>query len=187
MRCGVGTTTVMLNVLLLCAGALAAAAAGEPAAEVVESTAVEKPPEAPQPLASGRSFGDQHEWYSFDDGLRVAEAHGKPAVIVIHKSWCGACRSLGPRFAASEEITALAKDFVMINVQDDEEPRDASWHPDGSYIPRIFFYDGVRRPQPLLSRGAVSVASFATRACVRARARARAHTRKHAHRQVHVP
>lgn len=99
----------------------------------------------PKPMANGaRGFGEQFEWYSFDDGLRAAEAFAKPAVVVIHKSWCGACRNLGPVFAASEELMSLAKDFVMINVADDEEPRDAAWHPDGSYIPRIFFYDGVR-------------------------------------------
>jgi len=26
--------------------------------------------------------------------------------------------------------------------QDQEEPTDAAWHVDGSYIPRIYFYDG---------------------------------------------
>ena len=52
----------------------------------------------------------------------------------------------GPHYlicTANPEIAAAAKDFIMVNVADDEEPRDAGWHPDGSYIPRIFFYDGV--------------------------------------------
>jgi hypothetical protein len=49
--------------------------------------------------------------------------------------------------AANQEILTLAKSFIMVNVADDEEPRDAGWHPDGSYIPRVFFYDGVFSPR----------------------------------------
>ena len=110
----------LLTFLLLLAGS------GQSAAQGGESV-------APQPMQEGgRGFGDAISWYSFDDGLRAAEAQAMPALVVIHKSWCGACRSLGPAFAASAEITALASEFIMINVRDDEEPRDASWHPDGS-------------------------------------------------------
>ena len=110
----------LLTFLLLLAGS------GQSAAQGGESV-------APQPMQEGgRGFGDAISWFSFDDGLRAAEAQAMPALVVIHKSWCGACRSLGPAFAASAEITALASEFIMINVRDDEEPRDASWHPDGS-------------------------------------------------------
>lgn len=110
----------LLTFLILLAGS------GQSAAQGGESV-------APQPMQEGgRGFGDAISWYSFDDGLRAAEAQAMPALVVIHKSWCGACRSLGPAFAASAEIAALASEFIMINVRDDEEPRDASWHPDGS-------------------------------------------------------
>lgn len=38
----------------------------------------------------------------------------------------------------------LAKDFVMINVYDDDEKGDdPRWQPEGQYIPRIIFYDGL--------------------------------------------
>jgi protein-disulfide reductase (glutathione) len=61
-------------------------------------------------------------------------------VVVIHKSWCGACKRLGPSFAADPQVKELAAEFVMINVHDDEEPADDKYKPDGGYVPRIFFF-----------------------------------------------
>jgi protein-disulfide reductase (glutathione) len=61
--------------------------------------------------------------------------------VVIWKSWCGACKSLRPRFAESEAIQQLADKFVMVNTVDDEEPTDEKYKKDGSYIPRIYFAD----------------------------------------------
>lgn len=51
------------------------------------------------------------------------------------QSWCGACKRLGPHFAASNEILERSKNFVMINVQDDDDPHDSKYQP-GSLRPR---------------------------------------------------
>eukprot|EP01147_Barroeca_monosierra_P009311 gene9311-1578_t len=86
-----------------------------------------------------RGWGDSVAWRTLDAGSVEAAETGKPLMLLIHKSWCGACKSLKPKLASSDEFAELSKYFVMVNLQDDEEPDDAAYAPDGRYIPRILF------------------------------------------------
>ena len=89
----------------------------------------------------GRGFGDRYKWFTVEEGLQQAAATDKPAMVVIHKSWCGACKRLGPLFAESSELLKLSEEFVMINVHDDEEPAAPQYKPYGGYVPRILFFE----------------------------------------------
>jgi thiol-disulfide isomerase/thioredoxin len=83
----------------------------------------------------GNGFGDDYDWFTFDAGMAEAKETGKPAMLVFHKSWCGACKRLAPVFAASDELKSAADDFVLINVHDDEDkPLSDEWAPDGGSV-----------------------------------------------------
>lgn len=37
-------------------------------------------------------LGSHIDWHTLDDGLSLAEQEKKPLMLIIHKSWCGACK-----------------------------------------------------------------------------------------------
>ena len=100
-----------------------------------------------------RGFGDQYQWHSMLNGTQLARREQRPIAYIIHKTWCGTCyHPLGPvgllsrvhshtsvfadactllkaQFNASAALAAASEAFVMVNLQDDEEPDDALWAP----------------------------------------------------------
>eukprot|EP01087_Luapelamoeba_hula_P010110 TRINITY_DN265_c0_g1_i1.p1 TRINITY_DN265_c0_g1~~TRINITY_DN265_c0_g1_i1.p1 ORF type:complete len:175 (-),score=31.99 TRINITY_DN265_c0_g1_i1:42-545(-) len=91
-------------------------------------------------------FGDGIAWKSYADAVAYAKdpenKNTKPTLVLLHKTWCGACKRLKPEFAGSKEIEALSEKFLMVNAEDDEAPHDnPSFVVDGGYIPRLFFLD----------------------------------------------
>lgn len=65
--------------------------------------------------SNARGWNDKINWYLLNDGLQAARDANKPIMIVIHKTWCGACKRLKSAFAASKEIEELSSKFVMVN------------------------------------------------------------------------
>ncbi|VDM39266.1 unnamed protein product [Toxocara canis] len=89
-----------------------------------------------------RGFGDDIDWVTWREAKQQSKTLKKPIFLLIHKSWCGACQALKTTFRVSsrrDEFVKLSKEFVMVNTEDDEEPDDKRYSPDGQYIPRIFF------------------------------------------------
>ena len=139
-----------------------------------------------------RGWGESLPWTPYSDAFALAQSSGKPIVLLIWKSWCGACKALRPRFAESSAIAAHADAFVFVNVVDDEEPQEDRFKPDGGYIPRVLFIDGRSgqvmddvvnaggNPKYKVRGGPSGRCAWARAARSRLRARARARARAHA-------
>lgn len=92
-----------------------------------------------------RGFNANIKWSNkLEDSYHAAVAEAKPLAVLVHKTWCGACKRLKSVFS-NAEIEELSKDFVMVNLEDDEEPSDDLYKPDGGYIPRLLFIDPSTR------------------------------------------
>lgn len=48
-------------------------------------------PALTSPFRSG--FGDDVEWHGWPEALEASKKLDKPVFLLIHKSWCGACKS----------------------------------------------------------------------------------------------
>lgn len=99
------------------------------------------------PVAADNGFGTAVTWRSFDDGLREAKATGKPLMMVVHTSWCSRCKALKPSFS-TPDVAKMAEQFVMVNVDQDEDERVMAYGPDGTYIPRVMFFDPSGKLDP---------------------------------------
>ncbi|CAG0880870.1 unnamed protein product [Darwinula stevensoni] len=97
-----------------------------------------------QDKGKGRGLGEHFNWLNLEDGLRVAREERKPLMVIIHKSWCGASQVFRDRFARSQSISEAAPNFVMVNIEDDDDPHHPALEPDGAYVPRILFF-GMQR------------------------------------------
>ena len=95
--------------------------------------------------ADSRGFNDAIAWTPSqkcsEENLAAARAANpnKPHLILVHKTWCGACKALKRAWKDDASIEKLAEHFVMTNCEDDEEPSGDKWTPDGGYIPRLMF------------------------------------------------
>jgi protein-disulfide reductase (glutathione) len=115
---------------------------GPPSERSAASAGTKSSPTAPPAAtatAPSHGFNDEIAWRKLDEGLSAMQG-GAPMMLVVHASWCERCKELKTTFA-SEDLAELSKSFVMVNVDQDEVPRALAYAPDGSYIPRVLFFD----------------------------------------------
>jgi len=75
----------------------------------------------------------------------------KPIMMLVHKSWCGACSRLREELGnvdKAREVAALGENYVLVEALDAEEPTDDAFAPDGKYFPRIVFLDSKGEVRP---------------------------------------
>lgn len=68
-------------------------------------------------LSLGRGFGDFIKWVKYEKALEVAKETKTPVMMIIHKTWCGACSALKPIIHHSRPIWQFSQYFVMTNVE----------------------------------------------------------------------
>ncbi|MFH4975031.1 hypothetical protein AB6A40_001740 [Gnathostoma spinigerum] len=102
-----------------------------------------------------RGFPEDIHWVSYEDGLAQGKAQHKKIMVLIHSSWCTACSDLKKEISENKdtkEIVKLSRHFVMVNVEDEEEPYDKAVSLDGRYTPRIVFLYPDGRPMSIDNR-----------------------------------
>merc|ERR1712179_76054 len=62
----------------------------------------------------------------------------KPGFMLITKSWCQACTRLEELLPQNHDLPRLSENFIMLRLEDDQEPKHERYRPDGGYIPRLF-------------------------------------------------
>jgi len=93
--------------------------------------------------APDNGLGGDIEWIAWADAKQVAREKGKPLMVIVHKSYCPACKSLKSWFSKSNRIQALSLQFVMVNIEADSARSGVGEVPeldvDGRYVPRVLF------------------------------------------------
>jgi protein-disulfide reductase (glutathione) len=85
--------------------------------------------------------GAEINWRDPKSGIYEASKSGKPVIMVMHATWCAACKRYRAVFK-DPGIVAASKDFVMILVDaDTEKSINGAFSPDGTYVPRTLFID----------------------------------------------
>ncbi|RLG37234.1 MAG: hypothetical protein DRN91_05975 [Candidatus Alkanophagales archaeon] len=60
-------------------------------------------------------------WLSYNEGMSLAKAAGKPMMLVFTAEWCSWCRKLEEETFCEGSVVTLSADFVCVRVDVDEE------------------------------------------------------------------
>ena len=99
------------------------------------------PVRASSPESADMFNSAEINWRDPKSGIYEASKSNKPVIMVMHATWCSACKKYREVFK-NPGIVAAAKDFVMILVDADKDKEvNGAFSPDGTYVPRTLFID----------------------------------------------
>jgi protein-disulfide reductase (glutathione) len=59
---------------------------------------------------SSRGFNDNIDWYNnLEEAIAAGKEEGKPVFVLIHKTWCGACKRLKADFPKVKWLDSRVK------------------------------------------------------------------------------
>ncbi|HDJ37681.1 MAG TPA: thioredoxin family protein [Methanosarcinales archaeon] len=78
-------------------------------------------------------------WYSYDEGMEIAQEQNKPVMIDVYTDWCKYCKELDRVVYTDPDVIDLADQFVCIKFNADKH-RDLAvkYNPTGR-VPTIVF------------------------------------------------
>ena len=78
-------------------------------------------------------------WYSYDEGIEIAQELNKPVMIDIYTNWCTWCKELDRVVYPDPDVIELSDEFVCIKIDADQQ-RDLAtkYNPRGG-VPIVIF------------------------------------------------
>jgi len=85
---------------------------------------------------------DLWDFHDLNEAKEDSLETGKPIMVVICQTWCGACTRLKKKIDKNKYVRELADCFNMVSLMGDDIPTpyvEPDLYPDGDYFPRILF------------------------------------------------
>ena len=98
------------------------------------------PTDAPPATEGGTGTGGARiVWYSYEEGMGIAQEQKKPVMIDVYTDWCTWCKELDRVVYIDPDVIELSDEFVCIKIDADQH-RDlaAKYNPRGG-VPMVIF------------------------------------------------
>ena len=98
-----------------------------------------------QPSATDGMGDAGIRWYSYEEGMKIAEEQNKPAMVDLYTDWCTWCEELDKVVYTDPDVIELADEFVCIKInvggrRDIAVPTIVFLRSDGTEVHRIRGY-----------------------------------------------
>jgi thiol:disulfide interchange protein len=98
------------------------------------------PTDVPQAADGGAGAeGDEIVWYSYEEGMKIAQEQKKPVMIDVYAGWCTWCKELDRVVYTDPDVIKLSDEFVCIKINADRQRNlAAKYNPRGG-VPAVIF------------------------------------------------